>query len=77
MAETVTLELKIPRPVWNALTYYMRYTLHWHGDEYIERSAHDYIIEMISAYLRMEADHPTDAEDYLKHVMRTEHLPNL
>jgi len=55
----------------------MRNTLHWCGDEYEERAAAGYINQMIKDYLEAEADHPTDAEDYIKHVMRNNHLPNL
>ena len=77
MSETVKLELEIPKKVWSCLTWYMRNTIHWCGDEHEERAVTGYINQMIKDYLEAEADHPTDAEDYIKHVMRNEHLPNL
>lgn len=63
--------------MWDCLVYYMRYTIHWCGEEMVERAAAGYINRMIKDYLEMEADHPSDAEDYIKHVMRTDHLPDL
>lgn len=77
MTETVKLTLEVPRSVWDCLVYYMRHTIHWCGNEMVERAAADYVLHMVKSYLEAEADHPTDAEDEIKRVMRAEHLPNL
>ena len=77
MAETVKLELEIPKPVYDCLVYYMRHTIHWCGDEREKTSAAGYIIHMVKIYLEMESTNPHDATEYLRHVMENDHLPNL
>ena len=77
MTETVKLTIEIPKKVWDCLTWYMRNTVHWCGDEMEERAAAGYVIQMIKDYLEMEANNPHDALDYIKHTMQADHLPNL
>jgi len=75
--EPIKLELEIPALVWHALTYYMRHTSYWICNDYEENSAKTYIIDMVKTYLEMEATNPQDAYHQIKHIMETEHLPNL
>ena len=77
MAETIKLEIEIPKPVYDCLVYYMRHTIQWCGDEREKSSAAGYILHMVKTYLEMEANNPQDAIENIKHIMQNDHLPNL
>jgi hypothetical protein len=71
MSETKILELKLPKPLYDTLVWYMRHTCHWVSNDMVKQSASKYIRFMVEGYLKMESDNPIDAIDQIKYEMKT------
>jgi len=71
--DKVKLELWLPQELWDALTWYVRRTIHWISNDMEDQSVNALIIEMVTGYMRAEAENPLIAIEWLKYVLREEH----
>ena len=68
----VAFQLMVPYQVFSALEWYVKHTHYWIGNDEKNRALNSFIVDIIKAYLRMEAENPIDARDWVKDIMQSE-----
>lgn len=71
--EKVAFLVKMPRSLWEALTWYAERTRYWVSNDHAEKTYNRMIVDFIEDCMEMEADRPTLATNWVKHVLGEDH----
>ena len=52
--ETVKFEIKIPKDLWEAFTWYVQQTSYWVSNDYADKSYNSYIVDALEENLKAE-----------------------